>query len=191
MRYRVCLALCLAVELLIAQQADRDKSRFIELHKADADVLAVFRGGATAFPSAVQQSIVGEYLGVEYEMLQASGKPPQQEVRRIGLEALREYIGHVAAIDEREIPSLRSIFLDKLGKGALTFPGQKRYGMIVVESSPAPEEVLVNSEHFAGTVGKLCVLPGSYTVIVKRPRLAACTSHVQLSAADVKTVSCR
>jgi hypothetical protein len=191
MRLRLCIALFFAAQFAIGQQADTDKSRFIETHRADPDLLAAFRGGSAGFPIDVQQLIVAEYLGVEYEVLQGSGKPSQQEVRRIGVEALRDYLGHVAAADEREIPSLRSIFLDKMGKGALTFPGQKRYGMIVVESSPQAAEVIVNSEHFAGTIGKLCVLPGSYTVTIKRPNLAACTIHIQVLSPDVKTVSCK
>jgi hypothetical protein len=53
------------------------------------------------------------------------------------------------------------------------------------------EELIINSAHFPGTVGKLCVLPGSYTVVVKRPKLASCTIHVQLASADVKTASCK
>jgi len=190
MSFRLCIVLVIAVQVVIAQPTDSNKSHFIETHRADADLAAAFRGGSSTFSDGAQQAIVQEYLGVEYD-LKGSSKLSQQELRRTGLEALHVYLGNIAAVDQTEIRSLRSTFLDKLGKGALVFPEQKRYGIIVVDSAPQAEEVIVNSTHFAGTVGRLCVLPGSYTVMVKRPKLASCTIHVQLASADVKTATCK
>jgi PEGA domain len=164
-------------------------TEYIQEHRNDTDLLNCFTD-KVYFSEKVRSQILKEYLTAEYEALNQSGAPPAAKVRAAGLRAVPEYLHQVTDPSSDELNSIGSILLDKMGKGALTFPGQKRYAVLVVKTSPASDTIVIDGKSVYSPIGQFCLLAGSHSLEVRKDSYQACKQNVQLNDGERRTVEC-